>query len=149
MTTKSTKSPGPDGISSVWLSHSFDLIKFHLVALFSACFTLSHFPNNASIIILKTNNKANYSHPSCFRPISILNAFSKLLEKIILVKLKHLATAHKWFSPNQHGFRSGFSTETATLSRALSKVIEKRKSSPAVRSLTSNLLLTQFGIRQF
>ncbi len=113
-----TKSPGPDGIYAVWLSHSFDLIKFHLVALFSACFTLSHFLNNwksASIIILKKNNKANYSHPSCFRPISILNAFSKLLEKIILVKLKRLATAHKWFSPNQHGFRSGFSTETAIL----------------------------------
>ena len=123
-----TKSPGPDGISSVWLSHSFDLIKFHLVALFSACFTLSHFPNNwksASIIILKKNNKANYSHPSCFRPISILNAFSKLLEKIILVKLKRLAKAHKWFSPNQHGFRSGFSTETASLS--LTSLIESNK----------------------
>jgi hypothetical protein len=33
-----TKSPGPDGISSVWLRHSYELIKFHLVALISACF---------------------------------------------------------------------------------------------------------------
>jgi hypothetical protein len=39
------KSPGLDGIFSVWLNHSFEL-KFHLEALFSACFTLSHFPNN-------------------------------------------------------------------------------------------------------
>jgi hypothetical protein len=99
-----TKSPGPDDISSVWFSHSYELIKFHLVALYSACFSLSHFPNkSASIIIMKKNNKANYSHPSCFRPISILNAFSKLFEKIILAKLKRLATSHNWFSPNQHG----------------------------------------------
>jgi hypothetical protein len=50
-----TKSPGPDGIFSVWLRYSYKLIKFHLVALFSACFSLSHFSNNwkaASIIIL-------------------------------------------------------------------------------------------------
>jgi hypothetical protein len=56
-----TKSPGPDGISSVWLRHSYEPIKFHLVALFSACCSLSHFPTNwksASIIILKKSNKA-------------------------------------------------------------------------------------------
>ena len=128
-----TKSPGPDGISAVWLSHAFELIKSHLVALFSACFTLSYFPTkwkSDSIIILKKNNKANYSHPSCFRPISILNALSKLLEKIILVKLKRLASANNWFSPNQHGFRSGFSTETATLS--LTSLIERNKKNKVI-----------------
>jgi hypothetical protein len=96
-------------------------------------FSISHFPTNwksASIIILKKSNKANYSHPSNFTPISILNALSKLLEKIILVKLKRLASANNWFSPNQHGFRSGFSTETATLS--LSSLIENNRKNKVI-----------------
>jgi hypothetical protein len=93
--------------------------------LFCANKLSEFYPNTLPIIILKKSNKANYSHPSCFRPISILNALSKLSEKIILVKLKRLASANNWFSPNQHGFRSGFSTETATLS--LTSLIEKNR----------------------
>ena len=99
--------------------YAFELIKFHLLAIFSASFKLSYFPKSwksANIIILKKGNKANYNHPNYLRPISILNAFSKLLENIMLVKLKRLASPHNWFSPSQHGFRAGLSTETASFS---------------------------------
>jgi hypothetical protein len=123
-----SKSAGSDGISSIWLNHSFDLIKSHLAALFSVCFNLGYFPKcwkTASIVILKKDNKPNYLHPNCFRPISIINSLSKLFEKIILAKLKALADTHSWFSPSQHGFRAGLSTETASLS--LIKLIEGNK----------------------
>jgi hypothetical protein len=99
------------------------------VALFSVCFNLGYFPNcwkTASIVILKKkNNKPNYLHPNCFRPISIINSLSKLFEKIILAKLKAFAATHSWFSPSQHGFTAGLSTETA--SRSLIKLIEGNK----------------------
>jgi hypothetical protein len=123
-----SKSAGSDCISSVWLSHCFETIKYHLVALFSSCLRLSHFPTcwkTASIVILKKSNKPNYLHPNCFRPISILNSLSKILEKVILAKLKCLAAAQNWFSPCQHGFRAGLSTESASLS--LVKLIEDNK----------------------
>jgi hypothetical protein len=60
------KSPSPDGISSVWLSHAFEVIKFHLLALFSTYFKLSYFLKSwesANIQILKKSNKANYNPP--------------------------------------------------------------------------------------
>ena len=77
------------------------------------------------MLILKKANKAVYNLVSSFRPISILNALSKIFEKIILVRLKVLAAEQNWFSENQHGFCAGKSTETATLS--LVSTIEKRK----------------------
>jgi len=133
-----TKSPGPDGISPDWLKLSFNLVKAHLLALFAVCFKLSYFPKHwkiASIIILKKNNKDNYLHPNCFRPISILNAVSKLFEKIILAKLKRLASTHNWFSPSQHGFRAGLSTESAALT--LVKLIENNKKQKSQRAVHS------------
>jgi hypothetical protein len=63
----------------------------------------------------KMNIKQNYLHPNCFRLISILNSFSKMFEKVFLAKLKGLESSQNWFSPSQHGFRPGYSTETASL----------------------------------
>ncbi len=48
-----------------------------------------------------------------FRPISLASSFSKILEKIILGRLQWLARSQDWFSPDQHGFQSGKSTESA------------------------------------
>ena len=87
--------------------------------MFNACLPFSYFPKQwrcAKVLILKKHNKSNYSSPSSFRPISILNALSKLFEKILLSRLSSLAEKHEWFSPAQHGFRKGKSSESAALS---------------------------------
>ncbi len=44
--------------------------------------------------------------------------------------MKRLGSANNWFSPNQHGFRSGFSTETATLS--LTSLIENNRKNKVI-----------------
>ena len=126
--SKKTKSPGQDGFSPLWLATSFELIKNHILAIFNHCLKFNYFPRNwkvAAVLILKKANKAVYNLVSSFRPISILNALSKLFEKIILARLNVLAAEQNWFSENQHGFCAGKSTETATLS--LVSTLEKRK----------------------
>ena len=126
--SKKTKAPGPDGFSPLWLECSFNIIKSHILAIFNRCLKFQYFPRDwkiASVLILKKANKASYNLVSSFRPISILNALAKLFEKILLARLKAIASENNWFSTNQHGFCSGKSTETATLS--LISFLEKRK----------------------
>ena len=65
------------------------------------------------MLILKKVNKESYVTASSFRPISILNALSKLFERVAHSRLRLLAESNNWFSPAQHGFRPKRSTETA------------------------------------
>ena len=50
-----------------------------------------------------------------YRPISLLPAISKVLEKIMGNQLSSYFESKKLFSKNQYGFRSGHSTEFAAL----------------------------------
>ena len=46
-----------------------------------------------------------------YRPILVLPALSKILEKCILIQLMFYITFHDVFAPNQYGFRSGNTTD--------------------------------------
>ena len=125
---KSTATPGPDGLSAVWFKLFYPHIKLLFHAMLNACLKLSYFPltwRAASILILKKPSKHDYFNPSAFRGISILNASSKVFEIIIHDILKKLAHEGKWFSENQHGFRPGKSTESASCT--LINLIENNK----------------------
>ena len=50
-----------------------------------------------------------------YRPISLLPAIGKLLEKLIADKMVKYFDAYDLFSPLQFGFRSKFSTEHAII----------------------------------
>ena len=52
---------------------------------------------------------------NCYRPISLLPAIGKLLEKIISARVISFFDAYDLFSPHQFGFRAKFSTEYAVL----------------------------------
>ena len=54
-------------------------------------------------------------NPANYRPISNLNTISKVVERLVLVRLRphHLASGN--FNPHQSAYRSGHSTETALL----------------------------------
>jgi hypothetical protein len=67
----------------------------------------------AKITIIQKPNKSNYELLGNYRPISVLPSFSKIFERIILSRLKWIATEGNWFNQGQHGFREVCSTETA------------------------------------
>lgn len=59
-----------------------------------------------------------------YRPISVLPAISKVLEKILYKNLNNFITKYRLISQNQFGFRRGLSTEDA-VSALLNYVVEK------------------------
>ena len=52
---------------------------------------------------------------SNYRPISILPAISKIIEKVIYGQIYYYFSQNKLFSDSQYGFRHGHSTELAAL----------------------------------
>ena len=51
----------------------------------------------------------------CYRPISLLPAFSKILEKVIQVRMMNFLSENSILSEEQFGFRPKFTTEYAIL----------------------------------
>jgi hypothetical protein len=69
--------------------------------------------------------KTNMSN---YRPISLLTTFSKVLEKVMHIRLSHYLQTNNILVPKQFGFRKGMSTEVAAfkLADSVSKAINKR-----------------------
>lgn len=84
---------------------------------------LAHLINNTSTfptnwkkgIVTPIPKAANPSQPKDFRPISVLPAVSKVVEKVLLSQItEHLDAADPpLLAPNQSGYRRGYSTTTA------------------------------------
>ena len=87
-----------------------------LATIFNSCLNIGYFPalwKMARVCVIKKQNRHNYYDVNSYRPISVTNCLSKILEKILLNRLKHLAESGNWISSNQHGFQIKKSTETA------------------------------------
>ena len=82
------------------------------------------FPDKLKIQMIiplhKNGSKLNVSN---FRPISLLPVFSKIIEKLMLSRLKSYLDKHKIIYEHQYGFQKGKSTTLALLS-LLFKIIE-------------------------
>lgn len=63
--------------------------------------------------VLPLYKKGTSKDPSNYRPISILNSFSKILEKIMYTRLVDFLNKFNTLSSEQHGFRKKKSTESA------------------------------------
>ena len=74
----------------------------------------SNFPNCLKIArVTPLFKKGNRSDPSNYRPISILPALSKILEKCLSLQIRDFLETNNILSPKQFGFRKGKSTTTA------------------------------------
>jgi len=59
--------------------------------------------------------KGTKSEADNYRPISLLPVLARALEKILAGQLISFCDVHKIIPPNQHGFRKGYSCETALI----------------------------------
>lgn len=111
-TSKSFKSPGPDGIQNILLKNLPASAIEWLAKLFDKCLHLNYWPSNfktAKVIpILKSGKASSDAHS--YRPISLLNATGKILEKLIYNRLTTFIEDKKLLPPVQFGFRRGHST---------------------------------------
>ena len=76
------------------------------------------FPTNWKIALVTPIYKEKNSDPHEFhnyRPISLLPAMSKILEKVVHEQLYEYMTDNKLFNNSQYGFRTNHSTEYAAI----------------------------------
>lgn len=114
MNLKSCNSAGWDGISTKVLKAIKKVIAHPLVYIFNRCLSEGVFPSalkrSVVIPIFKSGERTCINN---YRPISILPVVSKVLERIINVRLKKFLETRQILSPCQYGFRSGRSTDDA------------------------------------
>lgn len=120
---KSSKSPGFDRINNRHIKHlpRKGILLLQLIIL--SCLRLSYFPDIwkiANIIAIKKPGK-NPKDPKSYRPISLLSSLSKILEKVILKRLRKHTTDFNIIPPEQHGFTPGKST-THQLKRVCTQI---------------------------
>jgi hypothetical protein len=86
---KRRTAPGEDGITHVLIHHFSTAAINHLAFLFNSALTLGHFPRSwkqAKVIAILKPRKPP-PNPESYRPISLLSALSKLLERVIARRL--------------------------------------------------------------
>lgn len=108
-----TKSaPGIDGINNGLLKAIRGVIAKPLAAIFNLSISTGHFPQNwktATVIPIHKNGRKDI--PNNYRPISLLSAYSKILERIVNKRLIKFLEKSNLLSPRQFAFRQSRSTE--------------------------------------
>ena len=103
---------GPSGLNTTLIKHTPKKTAIHVTRLLNASLCTGHFPNNfkQSHIFLIPKPHKPHTDPSSYRPISLLEPFSKLLEKILTHRLRNHLEGRQ-MNPNQYGFRPEKCTE--------------------------------------
>ena len=110
------KSSAIENLSSRILKDSFEVLTLELTQLYNECLRQGYFPKDWSIGIVTPIPKvnANNKEPKNWRPISQIQLPGKLLERIVHNQISEYLSTNNVLNTNQHGFRSGKSTTTAT-----------------------------------
>ena len=123
-TLKSSKSFGHDGISVYLLKKIIHYIASPLMHIFNFSISSGKCPNALKIAkVIPVHKKDDPSLLTNYRPISLLPAFSKILEKIIHKRLYSFLNINDLLISNQFGFRKGHSTDYAIV-QLLNKITE-------------------------
>lgn len=112
---KRRKAVGVGVIANEALITCVDIIEKHLEHLFEACLRLSYHPQifkSSRTIALPKPDKPSYSCPKSWRPITLLGALSKVLDKLVANRLTEFAKKTGCLPANQFGI-SGKSTTSA------------------------------------
>ena len=107
------KSTGPDGLPVKFLKLTALLIAKPLSQLFNKSLSQGIYPEELKKANIKPifKNKGSPSDPTCYRPISILSAVSKVFEKIVYKNLYRHITDNALLTEKQSGYRKYHSTE--------------------------------------
>ena len=109
---KKRKASGHDEISNTALKNLPENAIKQLIQIFNATLEKKHFPKqfkHAIIIPIHKTNKPK-SKPTSYRPINLLSAIGKLLERIIRNKIEEEIENKQIQTPIQYGFRKKHST---------------------------------------
>jgi len=113
---KNNTSPGSYEIPVSILKFAAGFIAVPLAELINASFSTGIFPTKLKetkvIPIFKAGDSTLVNN---YRPISILNSFSKIFKKIIAMRLLNFLNKNEIFHPEQFGFREAHSNSSALI----------------------------------
>lgn len=116
MELRTSNSRDINGLNTHLLKITVEFICQPLTYIFNFCMTSGIFPNalkRSKVIPLhKAGDKKVASN---YRPISLLPVFSKILEKLIKIRLVSYFTTNKFFTDSQFGYRENMSTNHALI----------------------------------
>ncbi len=114
---KNTSSCGVDHIPVTAIKAVSEYISPMLASLINHSIDKGIFPDALKIAkILPIYKSGDRSSITNYRPISLLNTFSKIYEKVILNRLDDFLNKHKILYEGQFGFRKNHSTQLAIIS---------------------------------
>ena len=108
------KSPGIDGMTGEMCKSIWKAIPEYLESIFGRCISEGYFPEAwkcARVVVLLKSPDRVRSNPRSYRGISLLPVLAKVLERIMVSRLKE--DANESTSEFQFGFREGRSVEDA------------------------------------
>ena len=110
------KSPGPDDFGPKLLKLIINFIAPVLEYIFNLSFCTGVVPNKFKFAkIIPILKKAPTNIPGNYRPIALLSIFSKILERLMFVRIYSFLNANKFFCKFQFGFRKSHSTTLALI----------------------------------
>ena len=110
-TINTKKATGFDKIPPKLVKLSAEILSTPLSIAINNNLKYGIFPDNAKIVsfVQLDKGKSNKNEISNYRPVSILNTFSKIYEKFIKDQL--VSGLHKYFSPFISAYRKGYSIQ--------------------------------------
>lgn len=113
---KSKSSAGADEISSIILKHCKNELILPLTCIINKSFSQGIFPEPLKLAkVYPKHKKGSKEQISNYRPISLLSTISKVIEKVMLLRLMKHLTDNNILTSQQHGFLKGKSTSTALI----------------------------------
>jgi hypothetical protein len=110
---KGKYSAGIDGIPDFVVKKCIDVVKKLLAHIYNASLEAGIFPERFKTAkVTPLYKKADMGNVGNYGPISLLCAFSKILEKLVYSRLLSFLTRNTILTEAQHGFRKKKSTET-------------------------------------
>ncbi|GBN73718.1 Retrovirus-related Pol polyprotein from type-1 retrotransposable element R1 [Araneus ventricosus] len=113
----SQKAPGPDGLYGDIIKEAYAINPILFRDLYNKCLRMGHFPRrwkSAQVVLFNKQNKTD-DDPSAYRPICLLDALGKVLDKLVTQWLFHHLLSNNLLNINQFGFTPGKSATDAIL----------------------------------
>lgn len=118
MTQNDKKSPGKDGITANILKTIFQVTPDTIQQLYNLCLQLGCFPKAFKHSVVRTipkHSTSDHSSIKSWRPISLLPIPGKVLERLMITRVRHDLTSRGLLSDKQFGFKPHRSTTDAIM----------------------------------
>jgi hypothetical protein len=114
---KKKKSKGEDGLSQDVIMMGERVLITPITHIINTSIVTGTFPNHwKKAVVIPILKKGDATDKNNYRPVSILNATSKILEKVVCNQITNHMEKNNLLPNNQHGFRAKRSTMTALTS---------------------------------